>query len=128
MRGGRVKGQANTALRKISDENVHYILTAHPMSRPADLAAEVGTNEQTVRDIRANKMYRDMFPEIERVPCWSRRGGCASCRHFEKQEVRGVVFGSRTKERTKSRCGFDFPEFTESSTNAGHLCNWFEPR
>ena len=123
-----MKGQANTALRKISDENVHYILTAHPMSRPADLAAEVGTNEQTVRDIRANKMYRDMFPEIERVPCWSRRGGCAGCLHFEKQEVRGVVFGSKTKERTKSSCGFGFPEFAECSTRAGLTCNWFQPR
>ena len=120
-----MKGQANTALRKISDENVRYILTAHPMSRPADLAAEVGTNEQTVRDIRANKMYRDMFPEIERVPCWSRRG-CAGCLHFEKQEVR-VVYGSKTKERTKS-CGFGFPEFAECSTRAGLTCNWFQPR
>ena len=63
-----MKGQPASKLRKISDENVHYILTAHPMSRPADLAVEVGTTEQTVRDIRANKMYRDMFPRDRAGP------------------------------------------------------------
>lgn len=123
-----MKGQSNVALRKISDKNVRYILEAHPMNRPADLALEVGTNEQTVRDIRANKMYRDLFPEIERVPCWSRRAGCASCRYFEKWEVRESLSGGKTKERTKSRCDFDFPEFAECSTRAGWECNWFEPR
>ena len=123
-----MKGQPANKLRKVSDESVLHILQAHPMCRPVDIAEEVGTTAQTVRDIRSNKMYRDVFPEIERVPFWSRRGGCASCRHFEKQEVRGVVFGSKTKERTKSSCGFDFPEFNECSTNAGHECNWFEPR
>ena len=123
-----MKGQPASKLRKVSDEAVLYILQAHPMCRPVDIAEEVGTTAQTVRDIRANKLYRDMYPEIKRVPCWSRRGGCASCRHFEKPQVRAVVFGSKTQERVKSRCSFEFPEFNECSTNAGHECNWFEPR
>ena len=96
-----MKGQAATKLRKVSDEAVLHILKAHPMCRPVDIAEEVGTTAQTVRDIRGNKLYRDMYPEIKRVPCWSRRGGCASCRHFEKPQVRAVVFGSKTQERVK---------------------------
>ena len=31
-------GKPATKLRKISDKNVRYILEAHPMCRPADLA------------------------------------------------------------------------------------------
>ena len=123
-----MKGQPASKLRKVSDENVLHILQAHPMCRPVDIAEEVGTTAQTVRDIRGNKLYREMYPEIERVPCWSRRGGCAGCRHFQKQEVRGVVYGSKTQERTKSSCSFGFPEFKLVSTNAGLDCNWFEPR
>ena len=123
-----MKGQAATKLRKVSDEAVLYILQAHCMCRPADIAEEVGTTAQTVRDIRNNKLYRDMYPEIERKPFWSRRGGCAGCRHFKKQEIRGSIPNTKPRERTKSSCDYDFPEFKLVSTNAGLDCNWFEPR
>ena len=107
--------------RKHSIEAVKQIITADRSETVAGLAAELGMNNQTVRDIRLGRTYQDVMPEVERTPFWNRQGGCIKCRHYRKGDKNGYL---------KTVCQLDVPEFRESTkpSNVGLMCSWFQPK
>ena len=117
--------------RKHSIEAVKQIITAHPSETVASLAAELGMNNQTVRDIRVGKTYRDVLPEVERTPFWNRRGGCKRCLYYIPRDNH---LPNNDPNRS-ARCQLNVPEFIEKAQtkgakpgDTGKTCAYYQPK
>lgn len=105
--------------------HVETIIKAHPSETVRGLARELGMPAQNVRDIRNGKTYRDVMPEVERVPFWSRQGGCTACRFHTPGDR-----NRHNREPTSyAQCELDIKEFREAARpkSVGLTCPYFQP-
>ena len=116
--------------RKHSIETVKQIITADPSETVAGLAAELGMNKQTLRDIREGRTYRDVMPEVERTPFWDRQHGCCKCRFYTPREDRHVK-----APWSIARCQQDNDRFLHEALihggrphMVGTTCRLFQPK
>ena len=110
-------------------------MEAHPGTPAAvvslDLLDEFGgepIHPQIIRDIRGNRTYKDLFPEIERVPFWDRSEGCKNCKFFTP----GTGVNPKSPRYKPCVCALGLKEFdnrdrTDRIRYIGRCCSWFTP-
>ena len=80
--------------RKLTDSQVRTILVSSKSS--ASLARSFNVSRQTIADVRKNRRYQDVHPELEReddLPLKKMAGSCKPCVHW-----------------LNDACSLDFPE------------------
>lgn len=89
---------------KLTDEQVYFALTRNDLSiqQVADL---LEVSFSTIQNVRSNKRYAHLFPEIERKRQRVQGPRCNQCVHWLREQ-----------------CSLDLPEPAEQGITAAALC------